>query len=107
MSKKTQGIEYEGLANYYKRTQMKDAFTMQYHLKQNIYYFLASKTHLVFLALCYLLTSDFESFIYIYPFGALLLYRFAFNISKNDNAYKSVFLLKFWVKLLEKLREKS
>ncbi|EAI8233000.1 hypothetical protein CT506_06275 [Campylobacter upsaliensis] len=77
---------------------MKDAFTMQYHLKQNIYYFLA---------LCYLLTSDFESFIYIYPFGTLLLYRFTFNISKNDNAYKSIFLLKFWVRLLENLREKS
>ncbi|WP_270978617.1 hypothetical protein [Campylobacter helveticus] len=85
----------------------KDAFTMQYHLKQTLYYFLASKLHLVFLALCCLFTNSFESFIYIYPFGALVLYRFGFNISKNDNAYKSIFLLKYYVNLLKKLREKA
>lgn len=83
----------------------KDAFTYQYMLKQNLYYFLASKIHLVFLALCYLFTNDFESFVYVYPFGSLVLYRFTFNINKNDNAYKSIFLLKYWVKLLEKLRK--
>ena len=83
----------------------KDAFTLQYMLKQNLYYFLGSKLHLVFLALCALLTNDFESFVYIYPFGTLLLYRFIFSVNKNDNAYKRIFLLRYWVKLLEKLRD--
>lgn len=84
----------------------KDALIQQYALKQNLYYFLGSKIHCVFFMLCYLFTSSFESFVYIYPFGSLLLYRFVFNVSKNDNVYCKIFLLKHFIKLLHKIKER-
>ncbi|BEJ76145.1 hypothetical protein RMP56_001768 [Campylobacter jejuni] len=89
----------------------KDVFKEQYLLKRNIFYFFASKNNIYFffisLIYSYIFSDGFESFILIYSIGCLFLYRFFFNIKKDDNPFKKIFLLIFWDKLIKKLRNKN
>lgn len=79
------------------------AFDKQYTLKQNIYYFLATKLNLIIFACSYLFSDDIISFFLTYPFYALFAYRFLYNETKLDNPYRT-FLYERFISLTRKIR---
>lgn len=79
----------------------------QYLLKQNIWYFIATKLNLFLLVASLVIFQGLSAnFFLFYPVVVLVGYRFLFNISRLDNPYK-IYLLALHFKFFKKLRNKN
>lgn len=79
------------------------AFDKQYTMKQNVYYFFATKLNLVTLILIYIYSNDFMNFVLIYPIVGIVLYKFFYKETKMDNPYKT-FLYEKFIVIIRKIK---